>query len=153
MKKIILILVVVFAGTSVLYAQSSSNKEDNPNAPEISFEKTVHDYGTIEVGGDGTCYFEFENTGKEPLILSRPRSSCGCTVPTWPKQPILPGKTDKVKVTYNTKRVGRINKSVTIYSNAKNNPVILRIKGEVSRKPKEEAPVKNIDQGGSPVNK
>lgn len=153
MKKIILILAVAFLGTASLNAQDNKEKADNPNAPEITFEKTVHDYGTIVVGGDGTCYFEFENTGKEPLILSRPRSSCGCTVPTWPKQPILPGKKEEIKVTYNTKKMGRINKSVTIYSNAKNNPVILRIKGEVAAKPKEEMPEKNIDQGASPVNK
>lgn len=153
MKKIIYMLIAAVFFTASVMAQSEEKPETNPNAPEISFDKTVHDYGTIVQGGDGTCYFEFENTGKEPLILSRPRSSCGCTVPTWPKQPILPGKSEKIKVTYNTKRMGRINKSVTIYSNAKNNPVILRIKGNVVSTPPEQMPEKNIDENSSPVNK
>ena len=106
-------------------------QDSNPNAPEITFVKTVHDYGTIIKGGDGSCVFEFTNTGKEPLILSRPRSSCGCTVPTWPQYPILPGKTDKIKITYDTKRLGTIHKQVTIISNAKNPTVVLTIKGKV----------------------
>ncbi len=152
MKKIILLIgVTVFAVSSIL-GQKVENDE-NPNAPEIEFEKVVHDYGQIYKGGDGTCEFLFTNTGKEPLILSKPRSSCGCTVPTWPKKPILPGKGDKIKVTYNTNRVGRIHKTVTIYSNAKNNKVVLTIKGKVINKPKEELPEKNLDEQASPVNK
>jgi hypothetical protein len=126
--------------------------EDNPNAPEISFEKTVHDYGTIAYGGDGTCYFKFTNAGKEPLILQQPQSSCGCTVPTWPKEPILPGESNQIKVTYNTKRIGTINKTVTVRSNAKNNTVVLRIKGKVEKKPVETLPEKTTSEG-APVNK
>jgi hypothetical protein len=125
---------------------------ENPNAPVITFENTVHDYGTIEQGSDGTCYFEFENTGKEPLILQKPRSSCGCTVPTWPKTPILPGETDKIKVTYNTKRMGKINKTVTVLSNATNSSVILRITGKVVAKVPEQMPEKEAG-AGAPINK
>ena len=82
-------------------------------------------------GGDGVCSFKFTNTGKEPLILQQPQSSCGCTVPTWPKEPVFPGESNEIKVTYNTKKAGPINKTVTVRSNAKNNTVVLRITGKV----------------------
>jgi hypothetical protein len=125
----------------------------NPNAPEISFEKVVHDYGTVMQGADGTCEFKFTNTGKEPLILSKPQSSCGCTVPTWPQEPILPGKSDVIKVTYNTQNMGPINKTVTVTSNAKTNRIVLSIKGTVIAKPAETLPEKTNDRGATPINK
>ncbi|MEA3478305.1 MAG: DUF1573 domain-containing protein [Bacteroidota bacterium] len=152
MKRTILAILVAMFAVSTLIAQNA-NKEENPNAPVITFEKIVHNYGTINQNADGTCQFEFTNSGKEPLILSRPKSSCGCTVPTWPKQPILPGKTDAVKVTYSTKRIGPINKTVTIYSNASNSPVVLRIKGKVIKNPDEVMPEKQTDASATPVNK
>jgi uncharacterized protein DUF1573 len=154
MKKLVFIFFLTAFGITSMQAQTKKDvPENNPNAPKIEFEKTTHDYGTVEMGGDGTCKFEFTNNGKEPLILSRPRSSCGCTVPTWPKKPILPGKSDEISVTYNTKKVGVINKSVTIYSNASNNPIILRIKGKVVKAPAQNMPEKTIDKSGSPVNR
>ncbi len=133
MKKYLLILglVIVFVSGSTQDKPQKVKPADNPNAPEITFQKVIHDYGTIAKGANGTCEFIFKNTGKEPLILSRPRSNCGCTVPTYPREPILPGKTGAIKVIYDTKRMGPINKSVTVFSNAKNNPVVLRIKGMV----------------------
>ncbi|MBI9038344.1 MAG: DUF1573 domain-containing protein [Bacteroidales bacterium] len=151
MKKIVLALSFVMLVFMFSNAQEKIN--DNPNAPVIDFEKLVHDYGTIYQNGNGVCKFQFTNTGKEPLILSKPKSSCGCTVPTWPKHPILPGQTDEIKVTYATKRIGPINKNVTIYSNAKNKQVILRIKGKVIAKPSETLPEKSVDNTASPVNK
>lgn len=152
MKRIIVTLIVATFAVTALYAQKAV-EEKNPNAPIVSFAKTVHDYGTIYQNADGTCQFDFTNSGKEPLILSRPKSSCGCTVPTWPKQPILPGKADAVKVTYSTKRLGPINKTVTIYSNASNSPVVLRIKGKVIKHPNEVMPEKQTDESATPVNK
>lgn len=149
MKKLTVILLSIFA-VMQLTAQSS-DKVENPNAPKINFEKVIHNYGTILKNSDGTCEFKFTNDGKEPLILSRPKSSCGCTVPTWPKQPILPGKSDAIKVTYSTNRVGPFNKTVTVYSNASNNPIKLQIKGKVVNEPKEVMPEKETT--GSPVNK
>ena len=122
------------------------------NGPEITFKKTTHNYGEIYVGSDGKCEFEFVNTGNEPLILNKPKSSCGCTVPTWPREPILPGESNKVVVTYNTHHPGSFNKTVTIYSNAANNKsVVLRIRGKVISKPTDALPVKS--QGKAPVNK
>lgn len=122
------------------------------NGPEIQFEKLVHDYGEVQYNGNGECEFRFTNTGNEPLILQKPKSSCGCTVPTWPKEPILPGESDVIKVTYKTTKVGSINKSITVTSNAKTNAtVILRIKGNVLPQPTETLPEKDFGQG-SPVN-
>jgi len=128
MKKIILILTIVFATASFGFAQSSGGE----SAPVMTFEKTVHDYGSVKKGDDGTYEFKFTNTGKEPLILSKPRSNCGCTVPEWPQQPIMPGQSATIKVTYNTQIVGPINKQVTVISNALNSPIVLQIKGTVA---------------------
>jgi len=97
----------------------------------IEFKNTEINYGEIKKGDDGTRVFEFTNTGEAPLIINRVRSSCGCTIPSKPKQPIMPGKTGKIVVKYDTKRVGPFRKQITVYSNAKNAVVILKIKGKV----------------------
>ncbi len=153
MKKMFFSVLLLSLLTLTVFAQDAAQQPVNPNAAEITFAKTVHDYGTIVQGGDGTCEFKFTNTGKEPLILSRPQSSCGCTVPTWPQEPILPGKSDVIKVTYNTQNMGPINKTVTVNSNAKTARVVLQIKGTVVQKPATTAPEKNPDQGAVPVSK
>ena len=154
MQKLILSVVLVVFTVFNIKAQegtpSTQTPQPNPNAPEIAFDKTVHDYGTIQQGADGTCEFKFTNTGKEPLILSKPQSSCGCTVPTWPQEPILPGKSDVIKVTYNTHNIGGINKTVTVTSNAKTSRVVLSIKGTVVAKPTETVPEKTTDKTTTP---
>lgn len=115
----------------------------------IEFAKEVHDYGTIKNGANGECVFEFTNKGNEPLILANVKGSCQCTVPEWPKEPIAPGAKAEIKVKYNTKNPGPINKSVTITSNAVNEPTkVIRIKGNV-------LPAENgtpIDESGAPSN-
>lgn len=103
----------------------------NPNAPVMTFESEVIDYGTIEYGSDGVRVFKFKNTGKEPLIISNAVGSCGCTTPSWPKEPIKPGETGEIKVKYDTNRVGGIDKNVTITSNASTPTKVLKIKGTV----------------------
>ena len=137
-----------------LQQQNKANEQvSNPNSPIIKFDKTVHDYGTLQQHGDGKCEFKFTNTGKEPLILSNVRSSCGCTVPTWPRQPILPGQSEVIKVKYDTKRVGMINKSIHVYSNAKVSTLTLKIKGKIETASATKAPEKEMDAAGAPVNK
>lgn len=134
MKRIALFLVTAFLAVSVMgqsAKRDQATKAGNPNGPEISFEKTTHDYGTVPYKGDGKCEFKFTNTGKEPLILTNVRSSCGCTVPKWPREPILPGQSEVIQVEYKTNRIGRINKTITVQSNAKTSSVVLRIKGQV----------------------
>jgi len=128
MKKSIIVLFVFVLSSLALQAQESSTVVQD----SIIFDKTTHDYGTLVQGGNGNCEFVFTNKGKTPLLLSNVGASCGCTVPEWPKDPILPGKTGVIKVTYNTAIIGVFNKSVTVYSNAANNPVGLIIKGNVN---------------------
>jgi hypothetical protein len=119
---LVLLLVVLFAGKANAQTAGAS----------IEFNKEVHDYGTIKNGADGSCTFEFKNNGDSPLIISNAKGSCGCTVPEWPKEPIAPGATGVIKVSYDTMRTGEINKSVTITSNAINAPdKIVFIKGTV----------------------
>lgn len=119
--------------------------------PSIQFEKDVHDFGNVKQYGNTTTEFVFKNTGSAPLIISNARGSCGCTVPSWPKQPIAPGETAVIKVTYDSKRVGPINKSVTITSNATNEPTkVIRIKGNIEAAPQQTTMPTN-NSGGAPV--
>ncbi|HTX87789.1 MAG TPA: DUF1573 domain-containing protein [Bacteroidales bacterium] len=158
MRKFVVFLAMSFIMPLALIAQNANPTPpapaDNPNAPEISFDQTTHDYGTILQGSDGTCEFKFTNTGKEPLILQKPVSSCGCTVPTWPQEPILPGKSDVIKVTYATHNVGPFQKTITVTSNAKTSRVLLTIKGTVQAKPTDQTPEKKTeDNGATPIQK
>ena len=99
---------------------------------EIKFESDTVDYGTIEKGANGVRVFTFTNTGDEPLIISKVTSSCGCTIPKKPSEPILPGKTGEIEVKYDTNRVNPIRKTITVISNAATTPTIaLKIKGLV----------------------
>jgi len=148
LKKVKLLGSLLIVSIMVLRAQNNNGeqkKEVNPNAAEIQFDKLVHDYGKIKQNSDGTCEFTFKNVGKEPLILSNVKTSCGCTTPYWPKEPIMPGKTEKIKVTYATNRLGVFNKQITVFSNAKNDVVVLTIKGEVLAEPAAPAPEQNKD--------
>ena len=92
---------------------------------------------SITGGGDGTRTFEFTNTGEAPLIISKVKSSCGCTVPSWSKEAILPGATGEIKVKYDTKRVMPIRKTITVTSNAERPTIALKIKGNVIDSTKE----------------
>ncbi len=146
MKKLFLSLIVAFVAALALNKVNAQIE----NGAKIEFTKETHDYGTIKYGSDGTCTFEFKNTGNAPLIISNAKGSCGCTVPEWPKEPIAPGAKGVIKVKYDTKRPGAINKSVTITSNAVNDPTkVIRIKGNVLPAPEGGAPVNN---SGAPTN-
>ncbi|WP_136479949.1 DUF1573 domain-containing protein [Cognatitamlana onchidii] len=98
---------------------------------KIEFKETTIDYGTIDKGANGVRVFEFTNTGDEPLIISKVSSSCGCTIPKKPEDPILPGKTGQIEVKYDTNRVNPIRKTITVISNAETPTVALKIKGLV----------------------
>ncbi len=130
MKKI-LFIALAFVMSLQLNAQDKTEVNSNPNAPVISFESNVVDYGDIAKGSDGIKYFDFTNGGKEPLIISNVRSSCGCTVPEYPKTPIGPGQDSQIKIKYNTNKVGPFRKTVTIYSNVEGGSVIVTVKGRV----------------------
>jgi len=135
MKKIILTLGIAFVSYFVSNAQDAPQPAANPNAAEIAFDTEVIDYGTIEHNADGNREFKFKNTGKEPLIITNCQGSCGCTVPTWPHEPIKPGGTSSIKVKYATDRVGAFEKTVTVSSNGKTASKIIKIKGVVKPDP------------------
>ncbi|MBI4945104.1 MAG: DUF1573 domain-containing protein [Bacteroidetes bacterium] len=146
MKKTILSFAVLAFTAFVSNAQASpaapvatttqtAPAADNPNAPDITFEKENLDYGTVEYDADGNREFKFKNTGKEPLIIYSATGSCGCTVPTAPKDPIKPGETGIIKVHYDTKRPGSFEKTVTVSSNAKTPSKTLKIHGTVKAAP------------------
>jgi uncharacterized protein YdeI (BOF family) len=118
----------------------------------IDFESKVVDYGTIEHNADGARKFVFTNNGTEPLIIKNAKGSCGCTVPTWPREPIAAGETAEIGVKYATNRVGKFTKTITLTTNASKKPVILTVKGEVNPAPKEaSAPERKTE--GSPLEK
>ena len=125
MNKIIISLLML---TLPLVYASAQNVA---TGPVISFEKLTHDFGTISKGTPVSYDFVFTNTGKEPLLLSEPRSSCGCTVPSYPKEPIMPGQKKSIKITFDAEKEGEFNKQVNILSNAENSPVVIVIKGKV----------------------
>ena len=103
------------------------------SAQEFKFESEIINYGKINKGSNGERTFVFTNIGDAPLIIKNVQSSCGCTIPKKPENPIMPGKKGEIKVSYDTKRVGGFSKSITIYSNAKNPRKIIRIKGIVNK--------------------
>ena len=98
---------------------------------EIKFEENLIDYGEIDYNSDGKRTFKFTNIGEAPLVFNRISSSCGCTVPKKPDQPIIPGESSVIEVEYDTKRIGVFIKAISVSSNAINSNVVLRIKGEV----------------------
>ncbi len=102
------------------------------NAQEFKFEKETIDYGKIAKGANGEKTFIFTNTGDKPLIIKNIQSSCGCTVPKKPENPIMPGEKGEIKVSYDTNRLGGFSKSITIFSNAKKERKVIRIKGIVT---------------------
>ena len=137
MKRIILTLTAIIYTTIALNAQVTTSPPspggDDSNGPVITFDSMVHDFGKIVKRTEpANCEFKFVNTGKEPLTLTDVKSSCGCTIPEWPKDPILPGKSGVIKVSYTkTGNVGIIGKQITVFSNATNGTVTLSIKGSV----------------------
>lgn len=126
MKKLsILVTLLVFAG--LLAAQQ----------PVLSIEKTTHDFGKIkEQNGVASVTFTLTNKGNAPLVINRVHASCGCTTPTWTKEPILPGKSGTVTAAYNPQnRPGSFVKTISVFTNAGTNATVLTIKGDVIPKP------------------
>lgn len=110
----------------------------NENAGKFKFKEETHDFGTVPEGPLAECDFEFKNVGKEPITITDAHGSCGCTVPTWPHEPILPKHSAKIHVAYTTNgRQGMISKDVIINSNAQQSPMRLHITGNVTPKPAE----------------
>jgi hypothetical protein len=119
------------------------------------FDKTTYDYGTLKKGGEPNCTFRLTNTSKEMLVITEAHGSCGCTIPTYTKEPIKPGQTVEITVHYDTNRVGPFEKQVTITFQGKDTPAILHIKGTIEAPPSETpfpGPGSTPASSGTPVN-
>ena len=131
MNKALTLLLTLFATLMVWGAASDVQAQDKKAV--ISIPVKEYNFGTIKEGeGKVSHVFEIKNTGNAPLVLTRVMSSCGCTVPSYSKEPIAPGKSSKITVTYDPAgRVYPFVKTVSIYSNGKEGPEVITIKGEV----------------------
>lgn len=140
MKKLIFIA-TLFGFSLNGMAQSEATQEK----AEIKFEKTEHDFGKIREGTMAAYEFKFTNTGKVALVLSGVQPSCGCTTPEWPREPIAPGATSRVKAVFNSNsRPGNFEKYITVRSNTSTPEISLKIKGIVEPTPVEpQSPVRN----------
>ena len=141
MKHLLAILAITFMATFQLAAQATPT-EGTPAAPAskavLTLESDVVDYGTIDQGAEPLRLAKFTNTGTEPLIISGAKGSCGCTVPNWPKDPIMPGESSQIEIRYDTKRVGAINKTVTVTSNDAVGKHTIRVIGTINAVAQEE---------------
>lgn len=128
MKHIALTLLLAVGFVSWGFAQNNGSEKEQQTS--LKFEKTTVDYGTIEKGSDPYRAFVFENTSEEPVAIKSAKGSCGCTIPEYPKEPIMPGQKSEVKVRYDTQRVGSFGKTVTLMT-TKDEKIVLNIKGKV----------------------
>lgn len=149
MNKNLVTILIVFAGivagslTSCKNGRISSDLIENPNTangkgdlsqlPSFKFEQESHDFGKIMQGETVSYPFKFINSGKSDLIIADVSTSCGCTVPSYPKIPIHPGQEGSIKVSFNSAgKHGFQSKNIVIVANTQPNTIILRIKAEVT---------------------
>lgn len=131
MKKYLFAFALVIVASFAFAQEESGTPASNA---QVTFTEKSFDFGDIKQGDVVTHVFKFENTGTEPLILSDVRTTCGCTAPEWPKEPILPGKKSEIKVVFNSSgKVGSQNKVITVISNAKNSPERVSIVTNVNK--------------------
>jgi len=114
----------------------------------VEFEETEYDFGTVMEGEKVVHVYKFKNTGDEPLIISNAKATCGCTVPSWPKEPIAPGEASEIKVQFDTKNKGKVggqvqSKRVTITANTDPVNSYVTIKGKVDKEEGAEPAAKN----------
>lgn len=141
MKKIVTLFALIAMICGVSFAQVQEAAAPAEGGAMLKFETMVVDYGKIEQGSDPLRMFKFENIGDAPAVIKNAKGSCGCTVPEWPKEPIMMGEKSEIKVRYDTKRIGKFTKRVTLTTNYSDEPIVLTIKGEVNKKPAEPAGV------------
>jgi len=122
------LLVVCLLSAGLAFGQVTPTPIAHPDAPKpersaedggpfMEFESTVVDYGTIDQHSEPLRLLKFTNTGDEPLVITNAKGSCGCTVPTWPKEPIMPGESSEIEIRYATNRVGKFTKTVKFSTN------------------------------------
>ncbi|MCD2260648.1 DUF1573 domain-containing protein [Psychroserpens luteolus] len=132
MKRTLNIAILLVLTFSLFNAAAPINYDIyNTKVAVIKFKTEVVDYGTITQNSDGTRLFSFTNTGDAPLLITNVKASCGCTVPSYSKAPILPGESGELSIKYDTKRLGAFTKTITVTSNAEGGNKILKIKGNI----------------------
>ncbi len=131
MKKAFFIFALLLGVSAVSFAQGNSNAAKSKLAA-FQWDKVEYDFKDITQNVPATATFKFKNTGSVPLVISNAVGSCGCTVPTWPRDPIAPGETAEIKAVYNAANPGPFNKAVTVYANVENGNSVVTIKGSVS---------------------
>lgn len=148
MKNTILMLLAIFCTISISTAQTvpttsaieqKMEKIKNGEGPQMEFESMIVDYGVIEQHSEPLRKLKFINKGTEPLVITNARGSCGCTVPTWAKEPIMPGEESEIEIRYATNRLGKFSKKVTITTNEGTEPHVISVTGDVFEKEKEES--------------
>lgn len=116
---------------AILFFISACSNEVIHNDATISFVQEQHDFGILPYKKETIYYFEFSNIGKTPLLVFDVKTSCGCTVPEWPKEPIIPGRKGFIKINYNTSFPAVFHKTILVFYNGKDSPCELKVKGEV----------------------
>jgi hypothetical protein len=117
-------------------APDNSGFVPSVQGPEIQFERVTHDYGEVVEGANGDTEFRFKNIGSDPLVIIEIRPSCNAcvSIPSYPREPIMPGQEGVIKVRYNTTILGPMTKTVTVFTNGKTNRIALRLNGNVNPK-------------------
>ncbi|TYP98298.1 uncharacterized protein DUF1573 [Tenacibaculum adriaticum] len=129
---------------NVLNAQKRDN-DISKGAPVISFDREEHDFGTVNEGDIVETSFMVTNTGKSNLVITNAKATCGCTVPTWPKEPVAPGESAEIKVKFNTSgKRNKQSKTVTLYTNTAKGTEAVKISGMVT--PKKGTPTKQLKE-------
>jgi len=136
--KLFCAVLLLFASFQSVSGQSDI-AEESLDGPAMTFENLIVEYGEIAQHSEPLRTAKFTNTGTAPLVIKNARGSCGCTVPTYPKQPIMPGETAQIEIRYDTKRLGRINKTVTITTNAPGDAIVLKVVGKIHKAATEES--------------
>lgn len=125
-----LVLIFCFVASFASAQSAPAKAVGSVKVPKAVFEKTSHNFGKIPQGVPVTTTFTVKNTGKAPLIISNVQASCGCTTPSYTKEPIAPGKKGTITATYNAAALGDFNKTITIVHNA-GEPTMLSLQGTV----------------------
>lgn len=154
MKKLFLLLVMATGFAVSAFAQPGVTGNIDPNAPVMKFKSDTVSFGTISAGTVVEREFTFTNTGKTPLIITDATATCGCTKPVFPKEPIAPGKSAVIKVTFNsTGKMGAQDKIITITSNNASGTVQVHLKGTVTAASAGPTPGgADPSRGGAPTN-
>jgi len=131
MKRTMNIAILLILALSFFNAAPTEFDKYDSKVAILKFKTEVIDYGTIVQNSEGHRIFMFTNTGDAPLLITKVKTSCGCTVPSYSKTPILPGSQGELDIKYDTKRLGAFTKTITVTSNAEGGNKILKIKGNI----------------------